>query len=70
MASHSSRAALLRPVPSPLDGLPNVWVKRTAPRPESSLTDLSSCTTSAVEDLIDMLPAVLVGRLEILELLA
>jgi len=47
-----------------------MWVKGTAPRPESSLTDLSSCTTSAVEDLIDMLPAVLVGGLEILELLA
>jgi hypothetical protein len=29
-----------------------------------------SCTPSAVEDLIDMLPAVFVGCLEILELLA
>lgn len=47
-----------------------MWVKGMAPRPESSLTDLSSCTASAVEDLIDMLPAVLVGGLEILELLA
>jgi len=48
-------------------------VEGAAPRqprsPESSWTDLLSCTPSA-EDLIDMLPAVLVGRLKILELLA
>jgi Fe2+ transport system protein B len=31
---------------------------------------ISSCTPSALEDLIDMLTAVLMGRLEILELLS
>jgi len=39
-------------------------------RPESSLTDPSSCTPSALEDLIDVLSAILVRRLEILEFLA
>jgi hypothetical protein len=38
--------------------------------PNSSLTDPPSCTPSAVEDLINMLPAVLVGCLKVLELLA
>jgi hypothetical protein len=38
--------------------------------PDSSLTDPPSCTPSAVEDLINMLPAVLVGCLKVLELLA
>jgi hypothetical protein len=38
--------------------------------PDSSLTEPPSCTPPAVEDLIDMLPAVLVGCLKILELLA
>jgi hypothetical protein len=38
--------------------------------PDSSPTDPPSCTPSAVENLIDMLPAVLVGCLKVLELLA
>ncbi len=69
MASHSSRAALRGAVTGQMTSCV-VNSATTAPIPRFSLTDLPSCTPSAVEDLIDMLPAVLMGCLEVLQLLA